>query len=66
MNIWTRINSDTYLRTSPSETAQIIGRMYHTYGAKILELGDEYTLVFSPDWNCEGYVETANLKKGDE
>lgn len=63
---WTRVAHDTYLHASPFYNSEIIGKMLKTYGVKVLETTDQYAKVFSPDLNCNGYIELKYLKEGVE
>lgn len=65
MAVWTRIKNDTPLLSSPSTDSDIVGRMKHTYGVKILDVSGEYFYVFSPDWNRNGYVMIKDVRDVD-
>jgi len=43
-------------------TGKPIGKLPKTYGIRILEIGDEFVKVFSPDLNRNIYIRKADLE----
>lgn len=59
-NQWMRISHDFV--TVYDVTGKPIGKLPKTYGIRILEIGDEFVKVFSPDMNRNIYIRKADLE----
>lgn len=59
-NQWTRISHDFV--TAYDVTGKPVGKLPRTYGIRILEIGDEFVNVFSPDMNRNIYIRKADLE----
>ena len=62
-NQWMRISHDFV--TVYDVTGKPIGKLPKTYGIRILEIGDEFVKVFSPDMNRNVFLRKTDLELPD-
>lgn len=62
-NQWTRISHEFV--TVYDVTGKPVGKLPKTYGIRILEIGDEFVKVFSPDMNKNIFLKKTDLELPD-
>ena len=63
VNQWLRVHFDNII--TYDVTGQPNGKLYKTYGIRVIEIGREFVKVFSPDLNRNVYIRIADMKGSD-
>ena len=63
VNQWLRVHFDNLV--TYDITGQPNGKLYKTYGIRVIEIGREFVKVFSPDLNRNVYIRIADMKGSD-
>lgn len=63
VNQWLRVHFDSLI--TYDVTGQPNGKLYKTYGIRVIEIGREFVKVFSPDLNRNVYIRIADMKGSD-
>ena len=63
VNQWTRMPNDCVVYDVMGND---VGKLHRTYGIRILEIGEEFIKIFSPDLNRNVYIRRTDLERRQE